>query len=207
MNLLHSQQACIAVRFSLSLPGTDLQYTQSKRASNAQTPFFARRDRAGPLAGLVLPLLRVISSQGAARRRRRRNAFWLGPWGIVRPGRSTCCRVRAFSSLDFIDAHHLLFTFHQPRLMRREQNPDRFDDDQVIQAVVLGLPGGTVLASSEWRMHDRSEVFVATGRRQVSGAPEEYLFAHRRIVEAAPVHRSAHSGTRTRKCRRMAASW
>jgi hypothetical protein len=49
---------------------------------------------------------------------------------------------RAFSSLDFIDAHHLLFTFHQPRLMRREPNPDRFEDDQMIQAVVLDLPGG-----------------------------------------------------------------
>jgi hypothetical protein len=62
---------------------------------------------------------------------------------------------RAFSSLDFIDAHHLLFTFHQRRLMRREQNPGRSEDDQIIQAVVLALPGGEVMASADWRMHDR----------------------------------------------------
>jgi hypothetical protein len=79
----------------------------------------------------------------------------VGPLGYRPPGPLYMLSGRAFSSLDFIDAHHLLFTFHQPRLMRREQNPDRFDDDQIIQAVVLSLPGGTVLASSEWRMHDR----------------------------------------------------
>jgi hypothetical protein len=77
------------------------------------------------------------------------------PLGYRPPGPLYMLSGRAFSSLDFIDAHHLLFTFHQPRLMRREPNPDRFDDDQTIQAVVLSLPGGAVAASSEWRMHDR----------------------------------------------------
>jgi hypothetical protein len=79
----------------------------------------------------------------------------VGPLGYRPPGSLYMLSGRAFSSLDFIDAHHLLFTFHQPRLMRREPNPDRFEDDQIIQAVVLSLPGGAVLASSEWRMHDR----------------------------------------------------
>jgi hypothetical protein len=79
----------------------------------------------------------------------------VGPLGYRPPGALYMLSGRTFSSLDFIDAHHLLFTFHQPRLMRREQNPDRLDDDQIIQAVVLSLPGGTVQASSEWRMHDR----------------------------------------------------
>jgi hypothetical protein len=79
----------------------------------------------------------------------------VGPLGYRPPGPLYMLSGRAFSSLDFIDAHHLLFTFHQPRLMRREPNPDRFEDDQIIQAVVLSLPGGVVAASSEWRMHDR----------------------------------------------------
>jgi hypothetical protein len=79
----------------------------------------------------------------------------VGPLGYRSPGPLYMLSGRAFTSLDFIDAHHLLFTFHQPRLMRREPNPDRFEDDQVIQAVVLSLPGGAVQASSEWRMHDR----------------------------------------------------
>jgi hypothetical protein len=79
----------------------------------------------------------------------------VGPLGYRPPGSLYMLSGRAFSSLDFIDAHHLLFTFHQPRLMRREPNADRFDDDQIIQAVILSVPGGTVQASSEWRMHDR----------------------------------------------------
>ena len=79
----------------------------------------------------------------------------VGPLGYRPPGPLYMLSGRAFSSLDFIDDDHLLFTFHQPRLMRREKNPDRFDDDQTIQAVTLSLPGGAVVASSEWRMHDR----------------------------------------------------
>lgn len=87
----------------------------------------------------------------------------VGPLGYRPPGSLYMLSGRAFSSLDFIDAHHLLFTFHQPRLMRREPNPDRFEDDQIIQAVVLNLPGGTVQASSEWRMHDRWRYVWALG--------------------------------------------
>jgi hypothetical protein len=87
----------------------------------------------------------------------------VGPLGYRPPGTLYMLSGRAFSSLDFIDAHHLLFTFHQPRLMRREQNAGRSDDDQVIQALVLSLPGGAVEASSEWRMHDRSRYLWPLG--------------------------------------------
>jgi hypothetical protein len=70
---------------------------------------------------------------------------------------------RAFTSLDFIDAHHLLFTFHQPRLMQREAHPDRRDNDQVIKAVVLRLPDGNTVAATEWRMHDRARYLWSLG--------------------------------------------
>lgn len=70
---------------------------------------------------------------------------------------------RAFTSLDFIDAHHLLFTFHQPRLMQREAHPDRRDNDQVIKAIVLSLPGGSPVATTEWRMHDRARYLWPLG--------------------------------------------
>jgi hypothetical protein len=79
----------------------------------------------------------------------------VGPLGYRPPGALYMLSGRAFSSLDFIDARHLLFTFHQSRLLHREQNPARSDDDQTIQAVVLALPGGQVQASTDWRMHDR----------------------------------------------------
>jgi hypothetical protein len=80
----------------------------------------------------------------------------VGPLGYRAPGPLYMLSGRAFSTLDFIDAHHLLFTFHQPRLMRREEHPGRSDNDQMIRAVVLSFPQGEVLESAEWRMHDRS---------------------------------------------------
>src|ERR1700761_947391 len=80
----------------------------------------------------------------------------VGPLGYRPPGSLYLLSGRAFSTLDFIDAHHLLFTFHQPRLMRRREHVGRMDNDQMIQAVVLSLPQGEVLESAEWRMHDRS---------------------------------------------------
>ena len=85
------------------------------------------------------------------------------PLGYRPPGSLYMLSGRAFSSLDFIDAHHLLFTFHQPRLMRREVNDGRSDDDQIIKAVVLRLPDGNVMASAEWRMHDRSRYLWPLG--------------------------------------------
>jgi hypothetical protein len=80
----------------------------------------------------------------------------VGPLGYRPPGPLYMLSGRAFSTLDFIDGHRLLFTFHQPRLMRREEHPGRLDNDQMIRAVVLSFPNGQVQESTEWRMHDRS---------------------------------------------------
>jgi hypothetical protein len=87
----------------------------------------------------------------------------VGPLGYRPPGPLYMLSGKAFTSLDFIDAHHLLFTFHQPRLMRREEHPGRNDNDQIIQAVTIALPGGSVEASAEWRMHDRYRYEWALG--------------------------------------------
>jgi hypothetical protein len=87
----------------------------------------------------------------------------VAPLGYRPPGSLYLLSGRAFSSLDFIDDHRLLFTFHQPRLMRREANSSRTDNDQIIQAVTLSVPGGKVLDSAEWRMHDRSRYLWPLG--------------------------------------------
>jgi hypothetical protein len=83
--------------------------------------------------------------------------------GYRPPGPLYMLSGKAFSSLDFIDAEHLLFTFHQPRLMRREGRPGRSDTDQIIKAVMLALPDGKVLESAEWRMRDRSRYLWPLG--------------------------------------------
>jgi hypothetical protein len=118
----------------------------------------------------------------------------VGPLGYRPPGPLYMLSGKAFTSLDFIDAHHLLFTFRQPRLMRREENPGRFDNDQVIQAITLDVPGGTVQASAEWRMHDRSRYLWPLGggrflvrQRNTFSLTDASLKLHAYIDVATPV--------------------
>lgn len=59
------------------------------------------------------------------------------------------------ATLDFLDASHLLFTFHVARLMQRLPDDPDSDLDQTIRAVVLHLPEGKVEAEGTWRLHDR----------------------------------------------------
>jgi hypothetical protein len=118
----------------------------------------------------------------------------VGPLGYRPPGPLYMLSGKAFTSLDFIDPHHLLFTFRQPRLMRREENPGRFDNDQVIQALTLDVAGGTVQTSAEWRMHDRSRYLWPLGggrflvrQRNTFSLTDASLKLHPYIDVATPV--------------------
>jgi hypothetical protein len=79
----------------------------------------------------------------------------VSPLGYRAPGALYLLSRMTFSSLDFVDSQHVLFTFHDSRLLRRANDATSSDDDEMIRAVVLGLPDGQVGASTEWRMHDR----------------------------------------------------
>ena len=73
--------------------------------------------------------------------------------GYRPPGKLYLLARYSSSSLDFLDSTHLLLTFRRPRLMLREQDSDGLD--QVIQADVLELPTGKVVAEDQWLLHDR----------------------------------------------------
>jgi hypothetical protein len=118
----------------------------------------------------------------------------VGPLGYQPPGPLYMLSGRPFSSLDFVDADHLLFTFHQPRLLRREGNPGESDDGQMIHAVVLDLPDGTVSASAEWRMRDRSRYLWPVGdgkflvrQRNTYSLTDASLKLHKYVDVATPV--------------------
>ncbi len=64
-------------------------------------------------------------------------------------------------TLDFVDDSHVLFTFHQFRLMEREA--EQGHDDQNIHAVVVDLNSGAQTSSTEWRFHDRRAYLFAIG--------------------------------------------
>ncbi len=77
------------------------------------------------------------------------------PLGFVPPATLfTAYRIPS-ATLDFLDDTHLLFTFHVARLMRREKDDPAEDQDQLIRAVVLSVPGGKIESEGTWRMHDR----------------------------------------------------
>lgn len=57
-------------------------------------------------------------------------------------------------TLDYVDNNHLLFTFGIHRLMERIANDPPDDEDRMVEAVLLELPSGRVLARTDWRLHD-----------------------------------------------------
>ncbi len=58
-------------------------------------------------------------------------------------------------TLHFVDETHLLFTFNKRSLMPRLPDADPNDDDRNVEAVLLNLPDGKVLARTQWRTRDR----------------------------------------------------
>ena len=66
------------------------------------------------------------------------------PLGYRPPGKLYLLARYSSSSLDFLDPTHLLLTFREPRLMVRQPGSDGLD--QVIQADVVELPTGKVVA-------------------------------------------------------------
>ncbi len=124
-----------------------------------------RQGRAG-CAVLVLALL----STGLATARTRSPAMApvisipVDPLGYRPPGQIYTLARLSLASLDFLDATHLLFTFHQHRLLRRD--PHETGESQLIRAVVLELPSGKETASAEWRMNNRQRYLwpIADGK-------------------------------------------
>jgi hypothetical protein len=85
----------------------------------------------------------------------------VAPFGFHPPGEIYLLSQLASTSLDFVDDTHLLFTFHESRLMNREPEPGH--DDQYIRAVVIDTATGKADKTADWRMHDRMRYLLATG--------------------------------------------
>jgi hypothetical protein len=114
---------------------------------------------AGPWRQACLVVLLLFLGVGMAQARDRESApqptvrIPVEPLGYRPPGRLYLLARYSTTSLDFIDSTHLLLTFRQPRLLVRHEGSDGLD--QVIQALVLELPTGKVVAQDQWLLHDR----------------------------------------------------
>lgn len=88
----------------------------------------------------------------------------VGPLGYRPAGPIYLLSSLTLSTLDFIDDDHILFTFHHPQLLRRLPGDPQGEEDQIIQAVTIGLPSGKAQASALWRMHDRYQYLWPLGQ-------------------------------------------
>src|SRR5579875_1171406 len=79
----------------------------------------------------------------------------VAPLGFLAPNPSYLQLRLAWSSLNFIDDDHLLFTFHVNQLLKRKPGDKDSDADQIIRADVLEIPSGKLLRTADWRMYDR----------------------------------------------------
>lgn len=59
----------------------------------------------------------------------------------------------SMASLDFLGEDRLLFTFHSPGLLHRD---DTGADQRQIRAMVLAIPSGAVLSDALWTIHGRN---------------------------------------------------
>ncbi len=70
----------------------------------------------------------------------------------------------AMLTVDFADDKHLLLTYSVKRLLKRLPECPPSDQDRVIEAVLLEIPGGKVMARTFWRVHDHGQYLWNLGK-------------------------------------------
>jgi len=67
-------------------------------------------------------------------------------------------------TVHFVDEQHLLLTYNAKRLLKRIAECPPEDQDRTIDALLLELPSGKVVARTEWRVHDRGQYLWSLGK-------------------------------------------
>ncbi len=69
-------------------------------------------------------------------------------------------------TLHYVDDTHLLLTFSSRRLIKRIPGDPPGDQDRIVDALLLDLPSGHILARTEWRLHDHGQYLFSIGHGQ-----------------------------------------
>lgn len=69
----------------------------------------------------------------------------------------------AVSSLHYVDARHLLFTYNKRSLIKRLPGDSPDVNPQNVAAVLLELPSGKIVARAEWRLPDHAQYLWSIG--------------------------------------------
>jgi len=76
------------------------------------------------------------------------------PMGFQQPSGGFLLRGGSGLTVDFVDNDHVLLTFQSHGVIKRAADEQPGDDDHMVEALLLELPTGKVLARTEWRLHD-----------------------------------------------------
>ena len=110
----------------------------------------------------------------------------LQPMGFQAPGAGMMASIGSSTTVDFIDDQHLLVTFPVRRLMKRLPEDPIGDEDRTIEAVVVHLSSGKILARTSWRMHDNAQYLWNLGHGR-------FLLRMRNVLTTfMPVENLAH---------------
>ncbi|MFC6647371.1 hypothetical protein ACFQBQ_17695 [Granulicella cerasi] len=66
-------------------------------------------------------------------------------------------------TVDFVDSEHLLVTYSSRTLVKRSDLQERDSDARNVTAAILTLPSGSVVATTEWLLHDHARYLWALG--------------------------------------------
>ncbi len=123
-------------------------------------PFLRPRLRVTGLALLLLLCVMPLQARGPEPPRR----IPLEPLGFQPLSTQFLLAGSSLFTVHYVDDTHLLLTFTVRRLLSRL--PDEPDDDQDrnIDALLLDLPTGQVLARTSWRLHDHGQYLWSLGR-------------------------------------------
>jgi hypothetical protein len=67
-------------------------------------------------------------------------------------------------TVHYVDDRHLLLTFTVRRLLTRLPDEPEDDQDRNVDALLLELPSGKVIARTSWRLHDHGQYLWSLGR-------------------------------------------
>lgn len=102
-------------------------------------------------------------------------------------------------TLHFVDSNHLLLTYSLRELVPRLVGDSPEDDDRLVGAELVELPGGKILGRTRWHMHDHGRYLwslgdgrflVREGSDLFTFAPIANLAANNPFARAALPHRA-----------------
>jgi hypothetical protein len=88
----------------------------------------------------------------------------LAPLGFQTPLPQFMLAGSSMLTVDYVDSQHILLTYSAKRLLKRLSECPPADQDRVVDALLLELPSGKVVARTSWRTHDHGQYLWNLGR-------------------------------------------